>query len=105
MRILKIIGGSIAAMLIIIISQFVSQIIAGIVPYVWMSEIVQTLLYVGIALALGFVFTHCILKMKMRLSKSRLCVQPRSLLYHTTKRRNNLCLTMDFTGIRPTFWS
>lgn len=76
MRILKIIGGSIAAMLIIIISQFVSQIIAGIVPYVWMSEIVQTLLYVGIALALGFVFTHCILKMKMRLSKSRLCVRP-----------------------------
>lgn len=65
MRILKIIGGSVAAMLIIIISQFVSQIIAGIFPYVWMSEIVQTLLYVGIALALGFVFTHCILKMKM----------------------------------------
>lgn len=38
MRILKIIGGSIAAMLIIIISQFVSQIIAGIVGYVMQNR-------------------------------------------------------------------
>lgn len=66
MRALKIAGGSIAAIVILLLSQISSQLICDRITNVVIYDIAQSLLYVGFAITLSAIFSRYVLKMSLR---------------------------------------
>ena len=60
----KVIGNIIIAMIIIILAQFVSGAVGGLLPSVWLYDMISTIFYIAITLGIGLLYAKYVLHFK-----------------------------------------